>query len=186
MSIYSFTHDAFARVVWLIHMCDVTYSYVWHDTFIRVTWHIHMCDMTHSHVWHDSFTCVTWHHACNTYVLMRAMTHTYALQCVAVCSHSFMCVTHMHVSCHTHNRVESHKLTQNSAHTKNAGKLTLHLFPAFLGFVFLCFGVFLLTIFVFFYCIFVPKNSNKNTGKRTLYDRGWRLGRPWRWWHVAT
>jgi len=50
--------------------------YVWHDWFIcvtwliysRVIWLIHMCDMTHpyardmaySHAWHDSFTCVTW------------------------------------------------------------------------------------------------------------------------------
>ena len=29
-------------VTWLIHMCDMTHSYVWHDSFI--------CDMTHSYV----------------------------------------------------------------------------------------------------------------------------------------
>jgi len=69
----------------LIHMCDMTHSYVWHDSFTCVTWLIHMCDMTrtwalrgqgrcwgacrhasfirdmtHSYVWHDSFICVTW------------------------------------------------------------------------------------------------------------------------------
>jgi len=25
-------------VTWLIHMCDMTHSYVWHDSFIRVAW----------------------------------------------------------------------------------------------------------------------------------------------------
>jgi len=33
---------------------------VWHDSFICVTWLIHMCDMTHSYVWHDSFIRVTY------------------------------------------------------------------------------------------------------------------------------
>jgi len=33
---------------------------VWLDSFICVTWLIHMRDMTHSYVWHDSFVCVTW------------------------------------------------------------------------------------------------------------------------------
>jgi len=27
---------------------------MWHDSFICATWLIHMCDMTHSYVWHDS------------------------------------------------------------------------------------------------------------------------------------
>jgi len=52
--------DAFICVTWLVHMCDMTHSYVWHDAFICVTWLIHMCDMTHSYVWRDSFICVTW------------------------------------------------------------------------------------------------------------------------------
>ena len=44
----------------LIHICDVTRSYVWRDSFICVTWLMHMCDATHSYVWRDSFICVTW------------------------------------------------------------------------------------------------------------------------------
>jgi len=34
-------------------MCDMfaSYTHVWHDSFICVTWLIHMCDMTHSYVW---------------------------------------------------------------------------------------------------------------------------------------
>jgi len=58
-------------VTWLIHMCDMTHSYVWHDSFICVTWLIHMCDKTHSYVWHDSFICVTW------LIHMCDMTHSY-------------------------------------------------------------------------------------------------------------
>jgi len=65
-------HDSFICVPRLIHMCDMTNSYVWHDAFICVTWRIHMCDMTicvtwlirtcdmtHSYLWHDLFMCVT-------------------------------------------------------------------------------------------------------------------------------
>ena len=80
-------HDSFTCVTCLIHMCDVTHSYVFlshpyvsRDSFICVTWLVHMChtrvslcpwsayhvqlllcDMTHSYVWHDSCVCVTWH-----------------------------------------------------------------------------------------------------------------------------
>jgi len=43
---------------------------VWHDSFICVTWLIHMCDMTHSYVWHDSFICVTWCHMMHSYTWM--------------------------------------------------------------------------------------------------------------------
>jgi len=37
----------------LIHMCDMTRSYVWPASFIRVTWLIQMRDTTLSYVWHD-------------------------------------------------------------------------------------------------------------------------------------
>jgi len=59
------------HVIQMIHMCDMTHSYVWHDSFTCVTWLIHMCDMTHLHVWHDSFICVTW------LIHMCDMTHSY-------------------------------------------------------------------------------------------------------------
>ena len=39
-------------VTWLIHVCDVTNSYVWRDEF--------MYDEANSYMWHDSFVCVTW------------------------------------------------------------------------------------------------------------------------------
>jgi len=60
--------DAFIRVSWRIHMCDVTHLCVWRDSssgtfevgsllyrlFLCVTWLIDMCDMTPSYVWRDS------------------------------------------------------------------------------------------------------------------------------------
>ena len=78
----------------LIHVCDMTHSYVWHASFICVTWLIymrdmliHMCDMPHSYVWHahsymwrDSFLCV----ACLIYVC--DMTHVYVGH-----AHSYVC-----------------------------------------------------------------------------------------------
>jgi len=68
--------------LWLIHMCDVTHSYVWHDSLVCVTWPIHMCDMTHSHVCHNSCICVTWlihmcdmTHGAKGRYRWRSMTH---------------------------------------------------------------------------------------------------------------
>jgi len=40
-------HVPFICVTWLIHMCDMTHSYVWHDSFICVTCPIRECDVTH-------------------------------------------------------------------------------------------------------------------------------------------
>jgi len=40
----------------LIHMCDMTQSFVWLDSFIYMTWLIHMCEMTHSYYFF--FFCV--------------------------------------------------------------------------------------------------------------------------------
>ena len=63
-------HYSCPIVTWLIHMCDMTHSYVWLDSVdnaaaektldICVTLLVPNCDMTHSYVWHDSFICVTW------------------------------------------------------------------------------------------------------------------------------
>jgi len=52
-------------VTWLLHICDITSSYMWHDSFIYVTWRIPLCNTTGSYVWHDSSICVTWRiHMC--------------------------------------------------------------------------------------------------------------------------
>ena len=55
-----------------MHICDVTYSYVWHNSFLCMAWLIHMYDMTHSHWWHDSFIWVS------RRIRMRVMTHSCA------------------------------------------------------------------------------------------------------------
>jgi len=96
-------HDSFICVTWLIHMCDMTYSYVWHDSFICVTCHIHMCDMTHSYMWHDSFICVTWLiHMCDmTYSYVWHDSFVYVTWLIHICDMTRMaliCVTHMNSS----------------------------------------------------------------------------------------
>ena len=93
-------------MTWLIHMCDMTHSYVWHDSFICVTWLIHMCDMAISYVWRVTrpilpltrliylcdvrsgvIICGTWlFHMCD-------MTHSY------VWHDSFVCVTRLTHTC---------------------------------------------------------------------------------------
>ena len=104
-------HDAFICVTWLIHMCDMTPSYVWHDSLICATWLIHMCDITHSYVWHDSFMCVT------RPIHMCDMTHSYVWHDVwhvrqmhgGVVSFIWMShVPHMIESCYTYECVTSH------------------------------------------------------------------------------
>jgi len=75
------SHDSFTRVTWLIHMCDMTHSYVWHDSFMCVIGLEHTCDVTYSYVRHASLIrvtrryvsiiCVTWRvHMCD-------MTHSH-------------------------------------------------------------------------------------------------------------
>ena len=44
-----------------VHMCDMTYSFVWHDAFMCVTWRFHVCAMASSYVWCDSLISV-WRH----------------------------------------------------------------------------------------------------------------------------
>ena len=50
-------YDSFVRVKQLIHMYDMTHSYVWHDSFICVTWLVCESDMTYPYAGHDTFTC---------------------------------------------------------------------------------------------------------------------------------
>jgi len=72
--IHMWKHNLFTCATWLIHMCDMTHSYVRHDSFICATWLIHMCDMTLSHVRHDLFICMTIvsHEACASSTSSRA------------------------------------------------------------------------------------------------------------------
>jgi len=48
----------------IVPICDITPVYAWYDVsrdlFICATWLIHMCNMTHSYVWYNSLSCV-WH-----------------------------------------------------------------------------------------------------------------------------
>jgi len=92
----------FDRATWLIHMCDMTHSYVWHDSFICVTRLIHICDVTHSYVWLV--------HACANLILDRLFERTTWLIDVCCMTHSyvwrdfFMCVTwflHMYDMTHS-------------------------------------------------------------------------------------
>jgi len=97
-----FRCDLFICVPWIIHMRDITHSYVWHESFICVTWLIHMCSTTHSYVWHDAFTCATWlihvfdmtyphvHHASFTCVTWPI--HMCDMTRSNVCYDSFICV----------------------------------------------------------------------------------------------
>jgi len=48
VSLYACHMSTIKCVTWLVHMCDMTHSYVWHDSFIRVTWLI-------PYMWHDTF-----------------------------------------------------------------------------------------------------------------------------------
>jgi len=81
----------------LVHVCDITHSYVWHDSFICVTWLIHMCDVTHAYVGHESFIYVTE----LGLIHMWDMTHSYVRHDSFICEtwlihtrhDSFICVT---------------------------------------------------------------------------------------------
>ena len=85
-------------VIWLVHECDMTRSYVWHwllhvcDTYTRL---VHVCDMTRLYVWHDPFTCVIW------LVYRCDMIRSYA------CHDSFICVTWL-----THTRIITRSYSQ--------------------------------------------------------------------------
>ena len=113
-------YDSFIFVTWLVHMCDMTQSYVWwlihmydmtqsyvwhhvygwHDSFICMTRLIPMCDMNHSYMRHDSFISVTWLiHMCEhdtTHFHAWHDSHVYAWH-ASFKSHTWTIpVTHMH------------------------------------------------------------------------------------------
>jgi len=70
--------NLFICVTRLIHMCEMTHSYVSHmnkSFFLsRMSRLIHMCKMTYSYVWLDSFICAKWlMHMCD---MTRFQRHT--------------------------------------------------------------------------------------------------------------
>jgi len=85
------------RVPCLIHMGDMTHSYVWHDPFICVTWRIHMSDMTHSYARRDSFKCVMPHpHVCyDSFTRVPCLIHTCDTTNSHVWQNPFRCVTRL-------------------------------------------------------------------------------------------
>jgi len=96
---------AFICVIWLLHMCDMTPSYVppRRSCLLCVTWLNHTCDMTHSDTWHDSFIYVTWLlHVCDM-IPACVMIPSYIWHDLFICAipcffsdmwrKSFMCVT---------------------------------------------------------------------------------------------
>jgi len=84
-------HDSFVCRKWLIHVCDMSHSYVM-TIDIRVTcrilthmwWLLGLWDMSHSYVWHDLYLRVTW--------LIRTCDMTDTVQTYG-CHAAFMCVT---------------------------------------------------------------------------------------------
>jgi len=96
-------HDAFiwvTRLIWcvtcLIHVRDMTHSYVSHEAFT--------CDINSSYVWHDAFICVTRRfHIFDITQLMGDMTR------LRMCCNFFRAVAswmnscaHSYTYCHTH------------------------------------------------------------------------------------
>jgi len=93
--------SATSSAICLIHMCDMTHSYVWHDSFICVTWLIHMCDMTHSYSLSATSSAICLIHMCD-------MTHSYVwhdsfirLVSDIICSLSYSYVWHDSFICVT-------------------------------------------------------------------------------------
>jgi len=91
---------SFLCVTWLIHMCDVTPSYVWDDSVLRfpaVRGRLIRCATTHSYAWRDSFKCVTWLiHMCDMtpYDLRQFVVAQYgtAGHDLFVCNVTYSCV----------------------------------------------------------------------------------------------
>ena len=71
----------------LIHVCDMTHSYVWHNAFMCVTWLVRVRDMTHFemncwNVWHNIIVCAMWH------IHMHDSFHVWTSDAVTVSFHT--------------------------------------------------------------------------------------------------
>ena len=69
--------DSSVCETWLIHVWDMTHSYVRHDSFICETCLIHMWDMTYSCMRHDSALNVSFRSESCCLIHMWDMTHSY-------------------------------------------------------------------------------------------------------------
>jgi len=107
-------------VIWLVYMCDLTYSYVWHDTFID--WCCFYYFIKNSlvallealfarYVWQDSCICVIWlvhvlgvrrsHVGHDSFRSMMWLIHMCDRTCLHVCQDSLTCVTKLVHMCDT-------------------------------------------------------------------------------------
>jgi len=106
------SHNSFICMTWrtrLIHLRDMTHSFIL--LYIRVNRLIHTCDMTDSHVWHGRFICETWLKSVD---LISALVYLHNCLGVCTCTCSNGCNKG---SCHTHERVMSHKRMGFPMHT---------------------------------------------------------------------
>jgi len=129
LHLLSMWHDSFICVTRLIHMCDMTHSYVWHDALVRVTWRIHMCDMTHVYLCHDSFICATWpiHLNANDVQMNESrrciqMNESHRCTWILKTLHIHVNVNDLHICDTTHSYVRHDSLTSDSfIHSQCAG-----------------------------------------------------------------
>ena len=122
--------------MWLIHMCDVTHSYMWCVVFICTTWLNYMCDETYSYVWRHAYEWVS-SHTTHEPVSMCDMTHepvnmTYSyvwhdsrtrewmnMTYSYVWRHAFICVTWLiHMCAATHEPVNMCDITRCLPHSR--------------------------------------------------------------------
>ena len=123
-------HNLFIYVTWLVHMCDVTHSYVWHDSCICVTRLIHMCDVTHSYVWRDSRDSIICFrrlvYMCGTHFTLGGsymcdVTHAYVWGDSYVVSQTHnIAKSSMNESCRTYEWVTSHIGMSHVTHMKES------------------------------------------------------------------
>jgi len=95
-------------------------AYVWLYSFICVTWLIHMCDMTHSYVRHDSFACATqsyMRHDFFIYTTWHVHMYIHIHMCCAVSTAQMHTHKHTHTHTHTHTHERTHVHTRTNART---------------------------------------------------------------------
>ena len=135
MHIYVYHICIYIYETWLVHMCDMTHSYLRHDASICATWRIHMCDMTHSYVWHDAFICdMTHSYWSNTFDAKWHFTKKInpkknsaklvTILCVfSTAWYANSLITHIKIlseSCHTYECIVSHVRMRHVSYTNES------------------------------------------------------------------